>query len=57
MTPAEFIDNPAWAKFLPETDKPARPRHLPTHEDCSRLDVESAVLHLRAGGTLGRLPG
>lgn len=57
MTPAEFIDNPDWAKFLPETDKPARPRHLPTHEDCSRLDVESAVLHLRAGGTLGRMPG
>ena len=57
MTPAAFIDNPNWADFLPELREPARKRHLPTHEDCASLDPEAASEHLRAGGTLGRLPG
>ena len=57
MTPAEFIDNPDWAGFVPEMTGAAKARHLPTHEDCARLDVEAAQLHLRKGGTLGTMPG
>ena len=57
MTPAEFIDDPAWAQFIPEMDGVARQRHLPAHEDCSRLDVEAVSRHLRRGGTLGAMPG
>ena len=57
MTPAEFIENPDWAGFIPEMEGAAKPRHLPTHEDCARLDVESATMHLRKGGTLGAMPG
>ena len=57
MTPAEFIDDPNWAGFLPEMQGAAKSRHLPTHEDCARLDVESATMHLRKGGTLGTMPG
>ena len=57
MTPAEFIDDPNWAGFVPEMRDAARTRHLPTHEDCARLDVASATEHLRKGGTLGALPG
>ena len=57
MTPAEFIENPDWAGFIPEMEGAAKSRHLPTHEDCARLDVESATMHLRKGGTLGTMPG
>ena len=57
MTPAEFIDDPNWAGFLPEIDRAARTRALPTHEDCSPLDPESAAMHLRKGGTLGLMDG
>ena len=57
MTPAAFIDNPNWAGFIPEMKDAARQRHLPTHEDCARLDAEAATMHLRSGGTLGFLPG
>ncbi len=57
MTPAEFIDNPNWANFLPELDRAAKTRALPTHEDCSRVDPESAEMHLRRGGTLGAMDG
>ena len=57
MTPAEFIDDPNWAGFIPEMQGAAKSRHLPTHEDCARLDVESATMHLRKGGTLGTMPG
>lgn len=57
MSPAAFIDNPNWADFLPETREPASKRHLPTHEDCARLDPETVVAHLRAGGSLGRMDG
>ena len=56
MTPAEFIDNPAWAHFLPESRESAKTRHLPTHEDCASLDVETVATHLMRGGTLGRWP-
>lgn len=57
MTPAEFIDDPEWAEFLPEDHEPPRVRHLPAHEDCSPLDLESAAWHLARGGTLGTMPG
>ena len=57
MTPAEFRDDPDWAGFIPEMAGAAKSRHLPTHEDCARLDVEAATMHLRKGGTLGRMPG
>ena len=57
MTPAEFIDDPNWAGFIPEMREAARQRHLPTHEDCAKLDVESVTEHLRKGGTLGAMPG
>ena len=57
MTPAEFIDDPNWAGFIPEMAGAAKSRHLPTHEDCARLDVDSATMHLRKGGTLGTMPG
>ena len=57
MTPAAFIDDPDWAGFIPEMREAARTRHLPTHEDCARLDVETATAHLRKGGTLGTMPG
>lgn len=56
ITPAEFIDNPNWAEFLPE-NKSAKPKALLDHGDCSKLDVESVVGHLRSGGTLGFMPG
>ena len=57
MTPAQFIDDPGWANFIPEMTSAARQRHLPAHEDCSRLDVEAVRSHLRCGGTLGSMPG
>ena len=57
MTSAQFIDDPDWAKFLPEMQDAARTRHLPTHEDCARLDVEATARHLMRGGTLGAMPG
>ena len=57
MSPAEFIDDPNWADFLPESkDVPAK-RHLPTHEDCSPIDPDKTVAHLMRGGTLGAMPG
>ena len=57
MSPAEFIDNPKWADFIPEVKEPAKRRHLPTHEDCSRLDPEKTASHIMAGGVLGAMPG
>ena len=57
MSPAAFIDDPEWANFLPETRESPRRRHLPTHEDCSPLDPDSAAAHLMRGGTLGAMPG
>lgn len=57
MKVAAFIDDPDWSRFIPEMREGTRTRHLPTHEDCERVDVESAALHLTAGGTLGRMPG
>lgn len=57
MSPAEFIDNPAWADFLPESKEALQKRALPTHEDCTPIDVVKTVGHLRVGGTLGSIKG
>ena len=57
MTPAEFIDDPKWADFLPEGRDAPRARALPAHEDCSPVDADKAAAHLRRGGTLGVMPG
>lgn len=57
MSPAEFIDNPAWADFLPESRESAPKRALPTHEDCTPIDALKTASHLRVGGTLGTMKG
>ena len=57
MTPAEFIDDPEWWKFLPEAKEASSKRHLPSHEDCSRIEPDAAASHLKAGGVLGAMPG
>lgn len=57
MTPAAFIDNPAWADIFPEFKDGGSSRHLPTHEDSSRIDPEKAAGHLMIGGTLGSMRG
>lgn len=57
MSPAQFIDNPNWASFIPESQDSQRARPLVSHEDCSLLDVESVVRHIKTGGTLGSMPG
>jgi ATP-dependent DNA helicase DinG len=56
-TPASFVDDPDWAAFLPELPPQTKTRRLPTHEDCSPLDPESAARFLSRGGTLGRIEG
>ena len=56
-SPAQFIDDPKWADFIPESREPAKKRHLPAHEDCSPLDPEKVSSHLLVGGTLGAMPG
>ena len=57
MSPANFIDDPNWARFLPEITGAAKPRHLPTHDDCEKIDADSTAAHLMKGGTLGMMPG
>ena len=57
MSPAEFIDDPNWADFIPEMTGNPKPRHLPSHDDCTRLDAESVAGHLMKGGTLGLMNG
>lgn len=57
MSPAEFIDNPAWFEFLPDLDDSPRRRTLPAHEDCDALNPEVVASHLMKGGTLGRMEG
>lgn len=57
VSPARFIDDPDWAGFLPETKEAAKTRHLPSHDDCSRIDPAAVAAHLMRGGTLGAMPG
>lgn len=56
-SPAEFIDDPDWANFIPESKEASAKRHLPTHEDCSPIDPEKTAAHLMRGGTLGDMAG
>lgn len=55
--PASFMDDPTWAKAIASIPPPSRTRHLPTHEDCSPIDVAAVQGHLRCGGTLGAMTG
>jgi len=55
-SPAEFVDDPEWAAFLPEVRDAAKKRHLPTHDDCSRIDPAALAEHLMRGGVLGSMP-
>lgn len=57
MDAAEFIEDPGWDRIIPLRKTPGPPRHLPAHEDCEKLDVESVRDHLRAGGTFGAHEG
>ena len=57
MTPAEFIDDPNWAEFIPEMTGSPKPRHLPSHDDCEQLDADAVAAHLAKGGALGLMPG
>lgn len=57
MSPAEFIDDPKWADFLPEFRDSLARRSLPSHDDCSPIEVEDTAGHLKRGGTLGAMPG
>ena len=57
MTPAAFIDDPAWVEIFPEFKDSASKRHLPSHEDSSPISPENAASHLKPGGTLGSFPG
>lgn len=57
MSPAEFIDNPDWFRFLPDLKDGVRCHIVPAHEDCEGLDLETCAAHLMKGGTLGRMDG
>ena len=57
MSPAEFIDDPNWADFIPEMTGNPKPRHLPSHDDCEKLDADAVAGHLMKGGTLGLMKG
>ena len=57
MNPAEFIENPLWSDFIPESAAQFSSRHLPAHEDCASLNVTEIKRHLEKGGTLGRMEG
>jgi len=52
-----FMDDPDWARAVPEM-KSGGPRcGLPDHADCAPLDVDVLAAHLSPGGTLGTMPG
>ena len=57
MDAAKFIEDPGWDRIIPLRKAPGSQRHLPAHEDCEQLNVESCQNHLRAGGTLGLQEG
>ena len=57
MDAAKFIEDPGWDRIIPLRKAPGPQRHLPAHEDCEQIDVESCQDHLRAGGTLGLKEG
>lgn len=50
---ALFMEDPMWAASVPEDKGQVRKRSLPSHSDCSEIDVDKAASHLMPGGTLG----
>ncbi len=54
---ALFMDDPDWARFLPDVPQGGPKCRLPAHGDCTPLDVARIATHLRAGGTLGAMAG
>lgn len=50
---ALFMEDPMWAATVPEEKGQARKRSLPSHSDCTQIDVDGAASHLMPGGTLG----
>ena len=56
-SPAQFIDDPDWARCIPDAVESFKNRSLPDHDDCAAVDAELAAEHLKAGGTLGRMSG
>ena len=56
-SPADFMNDPEWASFIPALSNGGPKCRLPAHADCTPLDVESAARHLEPGGTLGAMKG
>ncbi len=52
-----FMDNPGWADVIPDMKQGGPKCRLPSHEECTPLDVDAAAFHLEAGGTLGGMAG
>ena len=52
-----FMDDPQWADFIPDMKQGGPKCRLPTHEDCTPLDVERTAKHLESDGTLGGMEG
>lgn len=52
-----FMDNPEWDDFIPVLKSGGPKCRLPSHEDCTPLDVDAAARHLETGGTLGGMAG
>ena len=57
VDPAAFMDDPNWADVLPDAPTGGPKCRMPTHEDCTPLDVARVAAHLEAGGTLGAMAG
>ena len=55
--PADFMADPEWAAFIPCLRSGGPKCRLPSHSDCTPLDVEATSRHLEAGGTLGSMKG
>ena len=49
--------DPEWAAFIPCLRSGGSKCSLPSHSDCTPLDVEATSRHLEAGGTLGSMKG
>ena len=41
-----FMDNPEWDDFIPVLKSGGPKCRLPSHEDCTPLDVDAAARHL-----------
>ena len=51
------MDDPDWARFIPDMKSGGPKCRMPTHEDCSPIDPDAAARHLQPGGTLGGMEG